>query len=61
MDFFGTPSLVNNQWLNRIHREALGYALLTENNETLKLLISLLGVQHAGVSKFSCYKLPTFI
>lgn len=50
MEFFGTCSLEKNHWSNKIHREALGYSFLVENNETLKLLIGLLGIQQAGVS-----------
>lgn len=50
LDFMGTPAFINEHWANALHRDALAYKILNETNNSLKLVIALFGIQHAGVS-----------
>lgn len=50
LDFIGAPAFINKHWANESYRDALAYTILNETNNSLKLVIALYGVQHAGVS-----------
>lgn len=45
----GPPAFMEDHWLNRLYNDALGQVLLNETNESLRIIIALFGLQHAGV------------
>lgn len=46
----GTPASMESHWLNRLYNDALSNLMINETNESLRLVIALLGLQHAGVN-----------
>lgn len=50
LDLIGAPAASESHWANEMHKEAVRYLTLHENTEVLKIMLVLLGLQHAGVS-----------
>ncbi|XP_022901596.2 complex I assembly factor ACAD9, mitochondrial [Onthophagus taurus] len=48
MKFVGTQSLESDDFYNRLYRDSLGHMLLHESVYNLKIIVALLGLQHAG-------------
>lgn len=48
MDLIGPASALQSHWCNKLRRDIERSALVYESNDTLKMNISLMGIQHAG-------------
>lgn len=46
----GVPAYMEGHWLNLLYNDALGHLVLNETNDSLRMVIALSGLQHAGVS-----------
>lgn len=57
LDFIGAPAACNGHWANEMHKEAITYLTIHESNDLSKMIIALLGLQHAGVSSLYDNKL----
>lgn len=49
VEFLGTQAYLKDHWCNKYYQDALAHVLLNESNDSLKITIPLLGLQHAGV------------
>lgn len=50
MRMVGVPAYMEGHWLNSLYNDALGHLVLNETNDSLRMVIALSGLQHAGVS-----------
>lgn len=50
LDIIGAPAASQSCWVNKMHREAFNYLTLQESNDTLRIILVLLGLRHVGVS-----------
>ncbi|CAH1961684.1 unnamed protein product [Acanthoscelides obtectus] len=50
LDLTGTVAISDSHFANKYHKEALPFVSLHDPNDSLKIIIALLGLQHAGVS-----------
>ncbi|KAJ8983204.1 hypothetical protein NQ317_016425 [Molorchus minor] len=48
LDLIGTAATSESHWTNQLHKESLRYLTLHETNDSLKMIIALLGLQFAG-------------
>lgn len=49
LDFIGASAACDSHWANDLHKEVLQYLSLQESKDSTKYIVSLLGLQHAGV------------
>ncbi|GLV44016.1 Enigma [Carabus blaptoides fortunei] len=45
----GVPAYMEGHWLNSLYSDALGHIVLSETNDSLRMVIALSGLQHAGM------------
>ena len=50
MELVGTDSYLDDNWYSNLFRDSLANVVLPESISNLKIMISLMGMQHAGVS-----------
>lgn len=50
LDIVGAPAASNTHWANEMNRQVVRYSTLHESNAFLKIMSTLLGLQHIGVS-----------
>ncbi|KAG5877267.1 hypothetical protein JTB14_009763 [Gonioctena quinquepunctata] len=50
LDLIGTTATSETHWANILHREAIRLTTLHETNDSLKIIMALLGLQYAGIA-----------
>lgn len=58
MKLIGSAAFNDNHWLSSLYNDALGQVLWNETNETLRIVIALLGLQYSGVRYTSQASIP---
>lgn len=56
----GTPAAFKDHWVRKYHDDTIHYLTLHETNESLRMFISLSGLEHAGVSYCNFVAKPIF-
>lgn len=50
LDLLGLPATSKNHWARKAHDDVINYLTLQETNDSQRLFMAQMGLQHAGVS-----------